>query len=271
MLEIFTYTFMQRALIAGVFVASSCAVLGLHLILRRFSMIGEGLAHSSLATVALGLLLGLPPSRRVPPSLRLPAFAILYLSERSAAYGETAVALVSAFSIALAVLLASIGKGFSVDLFSYLFGSILAIGEAEVIISVLLSLAIAAAVIIFRNELFALAYDADFARTSGVRAGAANRLLALLTGVTVVLAVRVVGTMLVSALLVVPPVAALQLRRGFTSTSIAAALIAAVSVLLGLVLSFLLDLPSGATIVLIQFGFFALIFLFEKARLGVRK
>lgn len=258
MLEMFSYSFMQRGLAAGIFIAALCAMLGLHLILRRFSMIGEGLAHSSLSTVALALLLGFNPLVVSLPLIALASLAILYLSERTAAYGETAVALASSFAVALAVILASVGKGFSVDLFSYLFGSILAVGWTEVIVSIGLSLVVAAAVILFRHELFSLAYDGDFASTSGIPAAAANRLLALLTGFTVVLAVRLVGTMLVAALLVVPPAAALQLRKGFSATMVWAVLFAVASVVVGLSASFALDLPSGATVVMVQFGIFAL-------------
>ena len=251
-LELFSYGFMQRALLAGVFVAASCAGLGVFLVLRRFSMIGDGLAHVGFASVALAFVLGLAPMAVSIPLVMLLSLGILRLGGQDSLFGETAIALVSSFAVALGVLFASVSKGFNVDLFSYLFGSILAITEYEVWLSVILSAAVVLIVRFYYHDLFAVTYDEDFAKVSGVKTARINRLLILLTALTVVLGIRVVGTLLVSSLITFPPVIALQLSRGFRSTILLSLASAVFSVVTGIVVAFLFDLPAGATIVMVN-------------------
>ncbi len=258
--------FMQRALIAGSLIAMTCALLGGFLILRRYSMIGDGLAHVSFATVALGIFFGVAPLHFSVPLVMLASLLILKLSKSGGMEGDAAIGLLSSFSVAAGVLIASISKGFNVDLFSYLFGSILAIEQSEVVLSVVLSVGVIVAVIFLYNELFSLTFDEDFARSNGLKTERYNQLLVLLTAITVVLGVRVVGTMLISSLIVIPAVTALQLRVGFRSTLIASVLFALCSVITGIVVAFLANLPAGATIVVVNFAFFVVVFLIKVIR-----
>ncbi len=262
--EMLQFTFMQRALISGICIALSSAGLGVFLVLRRFSMIGEGLAHTGFAAVAVGLLLGVSPMLAAIPILLLMSLWILKLGEKTTMYGETAIGLVSSLSLAVGVLLASVSQGFNVDLFSYLFGSILAISRLEVRLSILLSVVVLAALIYFYHDLFAITYDEDFARVSGVKTKWINKLLIMMTALTVVLGIRVVGTLLISSLIIFPAVTALQISGGFRSTIVIACISAVISVITGILLSFLLNLPTGAAIVMVNFVLFVLSFTFGR-------
>jgi zinc transport system permease protein len=244
------YPFMQRAFITGIAVALSCGVLGLFLVLRRFAMMGDGLAHVGLGAVALGLFLGATPLYVALPVTALASLWILALSERGGLYGETAIGLVSAVALSLAVLLASLGRGFSVDLFSYLFGSILAVSPMEAFVSVLAAAVVITVVTVYRGPLFSMTYDPEFARVAGVPVRALSRLLVVLTGLTVAVGIRTVGSLLVSSLIIFPAITALRLRRGFGTTLSLSSLAAVISVLGGITVSFVLDLPAGATIVM---------------------
>jgi zinc transport system permease protein len=267
LLEAFQYGFMQRAFLVGAFISVCCALLGVFLVLKRFSMIGDGLAHFAFATVGLALLLDLYPLYVAVPLVVAASLLILRLPEQTALYGDAAIGIVSALGIAGGVMMASLGHGFNVDLFSYLFGDILAVTTSEVVLSVLLSAMVIGAILLFYHELFAVTFDGEYAGVLGIRVGQMNRLLAVLTAFTVVLGIKVVGTMLVSSLLVLPAVTALQVSRSFRLALLVSAACGLLSVVAGIVLAFLLDLPAGAAIVLTNFALFLLACAASRLRL----
>jgi len=254
--EALSFTFVQRALLVGILIALCCAFLGSFLVLRKLSMIGDGLAHVSFATVALALLLSASPLLVSIPLVTLASFAILSLNERTGMHGDAAIGLVSSFAIASGVLIASLAQGFNVDLMSFLFGSILVIGHTDVVISLVLAALIIGTVLLFFNQLFAVTYDEDFARVSGLNTRLINYLIAMLTAMTIALGIRVVGTMLISSLIVFPTVTALQVGKGFKSTIAIAAVISVLCVVLGVFASYVFNLPTGAVIVLLNAGAF---------------
>jgi zinc transport system permease protein len=266
--EILSYGFMQRALLGGTLIGVLCSVLGVFLVLRRLSLIGDGLAHVTFGSVAVGLLL---QPKSVPlivvsiPVVLLSSVGILKLTEKARIYGDAAIGVVSSLGIAGGVLLASVAGGFNVDLFSYLFGNILAISRAELAIAAVLFLVVITMVGCFYYDLFAIAFDEDLARSSGLRVERLNTLLVLLTALTVVLAMKVVGIMLISALLILPAVTALQVARGFLATMLTAAACASLSVISGIVLSFGLNLPTGSVIVLLNLLLFGVAFCWKKS------
>ena len=262
--ESLQYDFIRRALLVGVLIALCCAFLGIFLVLRKLSMIGDGLAHVSFATVALALLLQASPLFVSIPLVVLASFAILALSEKAGLHGDAAIGLVASFSIAIGVLIASLARGFNVDLMSYLFGSILVISRAEVFISVILSFAVLAVVVYYFNSLFVVTYDEDFARVLGLNTRRMNYLVAILTAITIALGIRVVGTMLISSLIIFPTVTALQVSKGFKSSILIAALVALVSVVCGVFLSYIFNFPTGATIVLFNGLFFLVTFVIRR-------
>jgi zinc transport system permease protein len=260
------YGFIQRALLAGIFIALSCSSLGVFLVLRRYSLIGDGLAHVAFGTIGLGLLLQTHPLYLSAPLVMLASLWISYLAERAKIHGDAAIGMVSALGVSTGVMLASVGRGFNVDLFSYLFGNILAISRGEVYLSVGLSLVVLSVVVLFLHDLFALTFEEEYARVLGIKTRRVVQLLTLCTALTVVLGIRVVGTMLVSSLIVFPAVTALQVARGFKAALVVAALASVGSVIAGIVVSFLLNLPTGATVVYVNFVFFGAAFVWGRWR-----
>jgi zinc transport system permease protein len=251
------YEFIQRAVIAGVFVAIACAVLGVLLVLRKLSLIGDGLAHTSFGGVALGLFLGLTPVYAALPVAVFASLLILWLTKRVRVYGDAAIGIVSAAGIAAGIILASLAGGFNVDLFGYLFGNILAISRAETILTVIASLVVVGVISLYRQELFAMTFDETYAKTLGMRTERIDGLFFILTSVVVVLAIQVVGVLLVSALLIIPAVTALQVGGGFKRVMWTAAGTALLTVLIGIIASFIADIPTGAMIVVINLAAFA--------------
>jgi len=254
--EALQYTFIQRALIAGSFMALGCAFLGVFLVLRRFSLIGDGLAHVSFAAVALALLLDTQPLLLAIPLVGVASLLILQLNEKAQVYGDAAIGLVSSFGIALGVLIASTAGGFNVDLFSYLFGNILSISELEVWLSIAISLLIISVILLFYHDLFAITFDEEYAQVLGIKVRFVNHLLILLTSLVIVLGMKMVGTMLISSLIILPAIAALQVVHSFRATIALAGVFAINSVIFGIFISYFLNLPSGATIVMVNFAFF---------------
>ncbi len=263
-IESLQFGYMQKAMVAGSFIALGCSLLGVFLVLKRLSLIGDGLSHVSLATIAIGMLLGIAPLYASIPLVMLASLWILKLESSSGMFGDAAIGIVASIGIALGVLIASLAGGFNVDLFSYLFGSILAIKDAEMYMAISISLVVLILTIVYYHDLFAITYDEDYAKASGVNTRAIYRLLVLLTSVTVVLGIRVVGTMLVSSLIVFPAVTALLIAKSFKQALFLSARIGVVSVLLGIIISYPLNIPTGATIVLCNFIIFIIVFIIRR-------
>jgi zinc transport system permease protein len=256
-MEFLQFAFVQRALLSGVFIAVGCGLLGVFLVLRRHSMMGDGLAHFAFATVGLALLMGWAPLYVSIPLVALASLLILHLPTRATMYGDAAIGMVSAVGVAMGVLLSSLGGGFSVDLFSFLFGDILAVGRMEARLALGLVVGVVVAILLAYHELFAVTFDDTSARVSGIRPERSSRLLAVLTALMVVLGIRVVGMLLVSSLLIFPAVTALQLCRSFKTVLITSAVLGAVSVVVGIFIALGLNTPAGATIVLVNAAFFS--------------
>ena len=259
--KLLSYAFVQRALIVGLLIAISSSFLGIFLVLRKYSMIGDGLAHVSFATVALALVLNQSPLIISIPIVSLASLLILKLSEENRIGGDAAIGLIASTSLAIGVFITSVSNGFSVDLSSYLFGSILIIAQSDVYLSLVLTVLIVSLVLVFYQDLFAMTYDLDYAKVSGRKTKRLNQLLSILTAITIVLGIRVVGTMLISSLIIFPTVSALRLSKGFKSTIIWAVIIAIISVMSGILISVTLDFPTGSSIVLINAILFGLISL----------
>ena len=247
---------MQRALAAGLFISITCSVLGVFLVLRRDAMLGHGLAHVTFGGVALGLLLNISPLWTALAVSILAAILLLKLKKATGLYGDTAIGIVSSVGFALGIVIASVSGSFSVELFSYLFGNILAIGAGEVWVSIALAVTVLLVVIFNYNDLVAITFDYELARTSGIPADRLDLLLAVLSAVTVVLAMKVVGLLLVAALIVIPAATALQMAANFRMAIILSCLIGMFSILAGLGTSYYLDLPASGTIVLLETLFF---------------
>jgi zinc transport system permease protein len=258
-LEILSYGFIQRALLAGVLIAVLCSVLGVFLVLRRLSLIGDGLAHVTFGSTAIALAFKVYSAASLLVSLPivlLASLGILRLTEKARLSGDAAIGIVSATGIAVGIMLASVGGGYNVDLLSYLFGNILSISREEVLIAAALFCVVMLMLWLFFNDLLAITFNEELARVSGVRTGLINAVLVMLTALSVVLAMKLVGIMLISSLLILPAVSALQLARSFKTCIGLAALQGCSSVVIGIFVSFLTNLPTSATIVLINLFLF---------------
>jgi zinc transport system permease protein len=258
------YAFIQKAFFAGSCMAIICSVLGLFLVLRKMSLIGDGLSHVSFGAIALGLFFGIYPFYVAVPLVILASILILKISEKARVYGDAAIGIVSAIGIASGIILANLSRGFNVDLFGYLFGNILSISNTEVALSVMLSLTVMLIIYFFYWDLFSATFDEEYAKTTGVKLNYINALLTVLTAITVVLSVKMAGIMLVSALLIFPAVTALQIAKSFSSAMTIGAVTSFLSVILGISFSFFLDLPTGATIVMFNAFFFFVVLLYKK-------
>ena len=265
--EAVQYDFILKALLVGSLIAVCCSFLGIFLVLKKYSLIGDGLAHVSFATVAFALLLAASPLLVSIPLVILSSFVIMKLNEKADLHGDAAIGLVSSFAVAAGVLISSVAQGFNVDLFSYLFGSILVIGNLDVIMSVILSAVVILLIIFFYNDLFAITYDEEFAGVIGLNTRAMNYLISILTSITIVLGIRVVGTMLISSMVIFPTVTALQVAKSFKSTILISTVVSVSCVISGVFLSFVLNLPTGATIVMLNAVCFVVFFSLKKLNL----
>jgi zinc transport system permease protein len=260
------YGFLQRALLAGLFVGLACAILGLFLILRRDAMIGHGLAHVTFGGVALGLFLNVLPLAAALGVALLASLAIMKLKEKAGLHGDTAIGIFSSVGMAVGIALATLAGRFNVDLLSYLFGDILAISSVEVWLSVGLAAAAVTSILANYHRLMYATFDREAARAAGVQTGRLDFLLTILTSITVVLGMKVVGILLVTALLVIPAAAGLQVASNFRQAVAISSVTALISVFLGLIASFYLNLPASAAIVLLAFLIFGVLFLTRRLK-----
>ncbi len=262
-----TYPFLQRALLAGLFISLASAILGIFLLLRRDAMIGHGLSHVTFGGVALGLFLRVFPIATSLLMAVLASWGIVKLRKKAGLHGDIAIGIFSSCGLALGIVLATLAQRFNVDLFSYLFGDILAVRNFEVWLSVGLMAAVLLVVLANYHPLMFSTFDTEAARAAGVKTERLDLLLTILTAITVVLGMKVVGILLVSALLVIPAAAALQIATSFKRALWLSAFVAGFSVLSGLAAAFALDFPASASIVLMSFLIFLVLMLAGKKKL----
>lgn len=263
-IDFLSYGFIQRALITGFFIALLCSCLGFFLVLRRLSLIGDGLAHVTFGSVAVALFLKTFTLYVSIPLVMISALGILRLIEKAKLHGDAAIGIVSSLGIAMGIFLASLAGGFNIDLFSYLFGNILAISQEEMVFSILLSGVVLLLVVFFYHDLLSTTFDEESAKTAGIKTRQINMILFLLTAVTVVLTMKAVGILLTSALLILPAVTSLQVSKGFKASLLISSLVGVLSVIGGIFISFGLNLPTGATIVLFNFCIFMAVFVWRR-------
>jgi zinc transport system permease protein len=250
MLEMFEYEFMQRAFIAGLFIATLASISGTFVVLRRYSLISETLAHSALVGVAVGLVAGYNPLWVAVVVSIFCAWLIEYLRSAFSLYADAVLSILLSGSLAIAVIIVSLGGAFNNSLFSYLFGSILSVSDADLFAIIVFGSLSLIFLLLFSKELYFIAYDEEVAQTSGIKVRFLNFLLVSVVAVIIALSIRIVGSLLIGALMVIPTVAALQFRVGFTKTMLLSLFFALMSVVVGMSFSYYFSLPSGATIVL---------------------
>ena len=260
----FEYEFMQRAFLAGVMIAILASISGTFIVLKRYSMMSETLAHSALVGVAVGLVAGYNPLWMAVVAAILSAWLIEYLRTSFSLYSDAILAIMLSGTLAIAVIIVSLGGAFNNSLFSYLFGSILSVSDEDVTTIMIFGSLALALLLAFSKELYFVAYDEEVAQVSGIRVKLLNFLLVTVVAIIIALSIRVVGSLLIGALMVIPTVSALQYRVGFLQTVLISLFFAIFSVVLGMTLSFYFSLPSGATIVLCVLIIFVLSLIVNK-------
>jgi len=260
----FEYEFMQRAFLAGTFIAILASMSGTFIVLKRYSLMSETLAHSALVGVAVGLVAGYNPLWIAVLVAILSSWLIEYLRSSFSLYSDAILSIILSGSLASAVIIVSLGGAFNNSLFSYLFGSILSVSIQDVITIMIFGTLSLLFLLIFSKELYFMAYDEEVAKTSGIKVKFLNFLLVTVVAIIIALSIRVVGSLLIGALMVIPTVSALQYRVGFRDTMFISLFFALFSVIFGMSLSFYLSLPSGATIVLCVIGIFVLSLIINK-------
>lgn len=248
-MDMLSYPFMMRAIVVGVLVALCSSLLGVSLVLKRYSMIGDGLSHVGFGALAIATATNWAPLTVSIPLVLAAAFFLLRLSEDSRIKGDSAIALISTGSLAIGVMVISMTSGMNIDVYNYMFGSILAINSTDVILSVTLSSVVLVLYLFFYSRIFAVTFDESFAKATGINAGMYNMLIALLTAVTIVLGMRLVGALLISSLIVFPAITSMRLFKSFRSVVISSAVISVVTFLTGIMASYIYATPAGASVV----------------------
>ncbi len=250
--DIFHYSFILRGLEAGIIVGIVAPLIGIFLVLRRYSLVADTLSHVSLGGIAIGALLGWNPIFTALGATLLSSLGIERLRTSQKIYGESALAIFLSGSLALAVVILSIAHGFNANLFNYLFGSIVTVTTQDVLSITALAAVVLVILGIFYKELVYITFDEESARVSGIPVRRINTVLMLLSAMTVSLSIPIVGVLLIGALIVIPVVTALQLKQGLAKTIFLAEVISVLSVLSGIIASFYLNIATGGTIVLVM-------------------
>lgn len=261
LLEMLSYPFLVRAFLVGVLVSLCAALLGTSLVLKRYSMIGDGLSHVGFGALAIASALGVAPLAVAVPVVVVAAVLLLRVSQSGRVRGDAAIALISSGALAVGVLVISLTSGVNTNVSNYMFGSILTISGSDAVLSVILCAAVLVVFTLFYPRIFAVTFDETFASATGTKAEGYNMLLAILTAITVVLGMRMMGALLISSLIIFPALSAMRVFRSFRSVTVCSAVLSVVCFTLGMTLSYALETPSGASVVavnIIAFALFAL-------------
>lgn len=261
--EMFQYPFMVRAFLVGTIIALCSALLGVSLVLKRYSMIGDGLSHVGFGALALATALNAAPLAVAIPIVVASAFLLLSIN-RTSIHGDAATALISTGAMAVGVMIISMSTGMNVDVYNYLFGSILSMSAADLRLSLVLSAFVLVLFVLFYNRIFAVTFDENFARATGTRADLYNMLIALLTALVIVLGMRMMGALLISSLIVFPSISAMRVCTRFRTVILNSAVISVICLWIGMTFSYLFATPTGASIVICNIVCFFLYFLIGK-------
>ncbi len=251
LINLISYPFMTRAMVTGISISFCAALLGVILVLKRYSMIGHGLADVAFCAVSLAVALGLSPSQHIfvtLPVVVAASFVIMSLT-RKGGKGDVAIGMVSTGALSLGIIITSLAKGFNVDVYNYMFGSILASSTYDMYMSLVLVLIVLVTFIVFYNRLFLITYDESFAEASGINVNFYQFLISFLTALTIVIGMRIMGTLLISSLIIFPAVTSRRMVKSFRSLVVLSSVISVTCFLAGLFASYMLDLPTGASIV----------------------
>lgn len=256
MKEMLSYPFLVRALIGGILVSLCASLLGVSLVLKRYSMIGDGLSHVSFGALSIAVAAGWSPLKVSIPVVVLAAFFLLRITENGKIKSDAAIAMISAAALAIGIIVTSMTTGMTTDVSSYMFGSILAMSRTDVRLAVVLSVVVLGLFLFCYNKIFAVTFDENFARATGVNVSRYNVLIAILTAVTIVLGMRMMGAMLISSLVIFPALTSMRLFKSFRGVILCSGALSVVCFCIGMAMSYRLSTPAGASVVVINLAAF---------------
>lgn len=254
--EMFSYPFLVRAMIGGICISLCASLLGVSLVLKRYSMIGDGLSHVSFGALSIAVAFGWAPLAVSIPVVAAAAVLLLRITGNGKIKSDAAIAMISAGSLAIGIIVTSLTTGMTTDVSSYMFGSILAMSREDMYLSVVLSLVVLGMFVICYNKVFAVTFDESFAKATGVRVSAYNLLIAVLTAITIVLGMRMMGAMLISSLVIFPALTSMRVFKSFLGVVVSAGVVSVVCFFIGLVLSYVYSIPAGASVVVVNMAMF---------------
>ena len=254
--EMLSYPFLVRAIMVGLLVALCASLLGVSLVLKRFSMIGDGLSHVGFGALAIASVLNIAPLYLAIPVCIAASFLLLRMSESTRIKGDAAIAMLSAGALAIGVMVVSMTTGMNTDVYNYMFGSILSLSASDATLSIVLSGVVLVLFVLFYPRLFAVTFDESFSRATGIPTRAYNAALATLASVTVVLGMRMMGALLISSLIIFPVLTAMRVGKRYLSVTLLSAVVAVAGFLIGMVISYVFEAPSGASIVCVNIALF---------------
>ena len=255
-LDILSYGFMQRALLTGIVVAITCSMIGLFLVLKRYSLFGDALSHVAFGGIALGFFLNIYPIWTAFAVSVLTALGITKLRKSTKISGDAAIAVLLSSGFAMGVLLISASHGFTIDLFSFLFGSILLTNVQDTLLIVAVSCGVIATLIAIRKPLIHFTFDEEQAKVHGIPIEKLNYLFVALAAVTVIATMRLVGILLISALIVLPNITSILMGKGFKKTILISISISVTAVIVGITISYYFNLAPAGTIVMLMVAMF---------------
>lgn len=268
---LFSQSFLVRALIVGVLISLCSALLGVSLVLKRFSMIGDGLSHVGFGAMAIACAAGVAPLYFSLPIVLIAAFLLLRMNEKGKIKGDAAIALISTGALATGIMVTSMTTGMNVDIYNYMFGSILTMSNDDVVLSAIISVVVSILFVIFYNEIFAVTFDENFARATGTKTSVYNMLIAGLTAVTIVIGMRMMGALLISSLIIFPAVTSMRVCKSFRSVVLSSAVISVICFISGLIFSVEYEAPTGASVVCVNIVFLLFFTLIGKVRASTKK
>lgn len=249
-IEMFSYSFMMKAFIVGILISLCASLIGVSLVLRKNSMIGDGLSHVGFGAFAIATIFGFAPLEFAIPIVIIASFFILKLNDSGRIHGDARIALISASSLAIGTFAISVTKGVNTDINNYLFGSILSINDGDLFLSIILSIVVILLYVVSYNKIFAITFDEKFAKSIGINTNFYNIIFSSLCSIIVVLGMRLMGSLLISSLIVFPTLSSMQVFKRFKSVVISSIFIGVISFIVGLIVSYNFEAPTGATIVI---------------------
>jgi zinc transport system permease protein len=262
--EMLSFTFINRAIIVGVLVSLCAALLGVILVLKRYAMIGDGLSHVGFGILTIAVAFGFAPLVVTIPGVMIFAIILLKIGNNSKIKSDSAIAIISSSALAIGVAVTSITTGMNTDVCNFMFGSILAMSKSDVYLSIIVSVIILILFVVYYRKLFAITFDEDFAKANGLKVKRYTNIIAVLTAVVIVVGMRMMGTMLISSIIIFPALTSMRIFKSFKSVVISSGIISVISFLIGIYLSYAYNISTGSMIVIVNLLLYIISILLEK-------